>query len=187
MMNRVLFVMILTMFWENGKRLKKFFQFSIDTGTFDAAFSNDFPLSERTCVVCEGLDDELSELEAARALMKAKPKKAVWIDNLPYKILQNVNTKEMLHILFSEIFEMGVTPSIWKISIIKPIPKNLLIDPWLPLQYRGISLLSTVLQNFQQYTKPENNKLCWRTWAVSGLTKWFPGRKVMSGSYLLIV
>ena len=128
------------------------FNFQWTPGTFDdeflAACSNELPLLERTCVVREGLDDERSESEVARALMNAKLKKAVGIDNLPNEILRNVNTIEMLHVLFSKIFETGVTPSIWKISIIKPIPKNSLIDPRLPLQYRGISLLSTVYKIF---------------------------------------
>ena len=39
-------------------------------------------------------------------------------------------------------------PTIWKTAIIKPIPKSAMVDPRLPLQYRGISLLSTVYKLF---------------------------------------
>ena len=80
--------------------------------------------------------------------MNAKLKKCVGIDNLPNEILRNVNTTEMLHILFSKVFEARVTHSNWKIYIIKPIPKKLAQRPQLPLQYRGISLLSTVYKIF---------------------------------------
>ena len=36
----------------------------------------------------------------------------------------------------------------WKLAIIKPIPKNALLDPRIPLNYRGISLQSTVYKLF---------------------------------------
>ena len=39
-------------------------------------------------------------------------------------------------------------PTVWKIGIIKPIPKSSLLDPRVPLQYRGICLLSTVYKLF---------------------------------------
>ncbi len=41
-----------------------------------------------------------------------------------------------------------ILTSIWNLAIIKPIPKNALADPRLPLEYRGISLLSTVYKLF---------------------------------------
>ena len=53
-----------------------------------------------------------------------------------------------MYVLFSQIFESGVMPTIWKSSIIKPIPKSALLDSRLPLQYRGISLLSTMYKIF---------------------------------------
>ena len=165
------------------------FNFQSTPGTFDeeflAACSNELPLLERTCVVREGLDDELSESEVVRALMNAKLKKAVGIDNLPNEILRNVNTIEMLHILFSKIFETGVTPSIWKISIIKPIPKNSPIDPRLPLQYRGISLLSTVYKIFSSILNVRITKCAEEQGLFADEQNGF--RKEMSGSYLLIV
>ncbi len=50
--------------------------------------------------------------------------------------------------LFAEIFNIGIIASTWKMAIIKPIPKCSMIDPQLPLQYRAISLLSTVYKLF---------------------------------------
>lgn len=38
----------------------------------------------------------------------------------------------------------GIIPSAWNKSIIKPVPKTSKSDPRVPLNYRGISLLSTV-------------------------------------------
>ena len=60
--------------WQDN--YESLFNFQSTPGTFDeeflAACSNELPLLERTCVVREGLDDELSESEVARALMNAK-------------------------------------------------------------------------------------------------------------------
>ena len=78
--------------WQDN--YESLFNFQSTPGTFDeeflAACSNELPLLERTRVVREGLDDELSESEVARALMNAKLKKAVGIDNLSNEILRNV-------------------------------------------------------------------------------------------------
>jgi hypothetical protein len=51
---------------------------------------------------------------------------------------------------------LHIIPSIWKQAIIKPIPKSSTIDPRLPLNYRGIALLSTV---YKLYTSVLNNRL----------------------------
>ena len=39
-------------------------------------------------------------------------------------------------------FDFSVIPKPWTMSIIKPIPKSSSTDPCVPLNYRGISLLS---------------------------------------------
>ncbi len=49
---------------------------------------------------------------------------------------------------FAKIFNIGIIPFTWKMAIIKPIPKNSIIDPRIPLQYRAMSLLSTVYELF---------------------------------------
>ena len=43
---------------------------------------------------------------------------------------------------FNKCFLYGLTPSVWLKAIINPIPKGALKDPYLPMNYRGISLLS---------------------------------------------
>ena len=50
--------------------------------------------------------------------------------------------------IFKFVFDTGIIPSVWKLAIIKPIPKNALLDPRIPLNYRGISLQSTVYKLF---------------------------------------
>ena len=46
--------------------------------------------------------------------------------------------------MYNKIFEFGIIPSIWNIGIIKPIPKSSMNNPRIPLQYIGISLISTL-------------------------------------------
>ena len=50
--------------------------------------------------------------------------------------------------MFSLIFDTGIIPSVWKLAIIKPIPKNALLDLRIPLTHRGISLQSNVYKLF---------------------------------------
>ncbi len=49
-----------------------------------------------------------------------------------------------LYNLFKLYLEYGKIPSVWLKSIISPVPKSSNKDPHVPLNYRGISLLSCV-------------------------------------------
>ncbi len=87
-------------------------------------------------------------------LKKARLEKAVGID-IPFEGLKNSVFVPLLRILFSTDFLLHVVPTIWHQAIVKPIPKNASIDPILPLQYHGISLLSTI---YKLYAGILNNK-----------------------------
>ncbi len=54
----------------------------------------------------------------------------------------------MLHGLFSKYFQTCVLPSVWLKAIITHVPKNSNKDPYIPLNYRGISLVSCVGKAF---------------------------------------
>ena len=58
--------------------------------------------------------------------------------------------------LFHTIFNAGLVPTIWGKCCITPIPKSSMKDPFTPLNYRGISLLSCVSE---LYTRVVNNIL----------------------------
>ncbi len=94
--------------------------------------------------------------EVMKVLNKAKNNKAIGIDNLPYEVLKNEQSCNILTHLYSKIFTSQLIPSIWRKAIIKPIPKSSTINPRLPLQYRGIALLSTV---YKLYSCILNNRL----------------------------
>lgn len=50
----------------------------------------------------------------------------------------------LIYNLLLTCFKQGLVPSEWQKSIIKPIPKCPNADPRVPMNYRGISLLSCV-------------------------------------------
>ncbi len=54
----------------------------------------------------------------------------------------------MLHALFSKLFQTCVLPSVWLKAITIPVPKSSSKYPYVPLNYRGISLLSCVGKAF---------------------------------------
>ena len=94
--------------------------------------------------------------EVEKVVGKIKNKKSIGIDNLPHEILKNNTTVGLLTKFFNKVFEQNVMPTCWNIAIIKPIPKSSLLDYRIPLQYRGISLLSTI---YKIYTSLLNKRL----------------------------
>ena len=77
------------------------------------------------------ISDDINNLEVQTALIKAKIRKAIGIDNLPNEILKNPNTVDLLVVLFRRIYDLGFIPSIWRISILTLYPKI----QWLILGY----------------------------------------------------
>ena len=123
------------------------YNFQTSPWVFDDEFrdqcENDLNDLNDGCDCLPGIYDAIT-LEVVYTIFVAKLRKAVGMDNLPNEILENENTYKLLHVLFSQIFESGVMPTIRKSSIIKPIHKSALLDSILPLQNREISLLSTI-------------------------------------------
>ena len=94
------------------------------------------------------LNSDISLQEVVRVVNRSKRNKAVSLDKIPYEILKNDHAINMLHKLFQLCFSSGRVPSQWGKAIIKPIPKSSLSDPRVPLNYRGISLLSNISKLF---------------------------------------
>ena len=90
------------------------------------------------------LNSPISIEEITRVCRKLKNKKTPGIDKIPNEVLKHKEIHEALLKLFSFCFENGTVPDIWSKAIIKPIPKNSNKDLYVPLHYRGISLLSCV-------------------------------------------
>ena len=95
-----------------------------------------------------GLDHEIQEAEVKKLVKQAKDNKAVGIDSIPYEVLKNTKSVKLLTLLFNKMLSFNIFPDVWKLGIVIPIPKPSLKDSRMPLQYRGITLLSTVYKIF---------------------------------------
>ena len=84
----------------------------------------------------------LAEIE--RLVMNAKNGKSVGTDSIPYEVLKFFSVIRVLHFLFQLIFDTGITPSLWRKAIVCPILKDSASDRRIPMNYRGISLLSCI-------------------------------------------
>ena len=112
--------------------------------------------NENNASITACLNEDISLEEVTRVVNHSKRNKAVGPDKIPYEILKNDRAIHILFQFFHLCFNLGKVPSMWGTAIIKPIPKSALSDPRVPLNYRGISLLSNVSK---LYSGILNNRL----------------------------
>ncbi len=95
--------------------------------------------------------------EVRKAVRRAKNGKAMGMDHVPNEVLlKNDNVIKALHAFFQLCFDSGKVPLLWTQCVINPIPKNRTNDPRVPLNYRGISLLSCI---YKVYSSILNERL----------------------------
>ena len=80
--------------------------------------------------------------EVEKVIKKLQKKESVGWDNIRNEIIKNKSLTMLLRKFFQKCFDSGLVPSIWLKSVITPIPKPGMKDPYRPLNYRGISLVS---------------------------------------------
>ena len=102
------------------------------------------------------INHDITTEEIDIALRKLKNGKAVGPDFIPNEILKTGGVTFWLYKLFSHCFKNGLMPSVWKKAVNSPIPKGSSKNPYVPLNYRGISLLSCV---FKLYTSILNTRI----------------------------
>ena len=132
--------------WAN--EFKALYNFTPELGQFDDAFYESCINDVVQLPYFQELDEQITIAEVKKAIQNSKKNKSVGLDNLPYEIFKENSSYSLLTVLFNKIYDYNLVPKIWNISIVKPIPKSSLTDPYVPLQYRGISLLSTVYKLF---------------------------------------
>ncbi len=89
----------------------------------------------------EILNNNISLAELEQVILKSKNKKSTGIDCLPYEVFKNKPIQQILLKLFQLCFDTSKIPSIWRKTLISPIPKSRDNDPRVPSLYRGISLI----------------------------------------------
>jgi hypothetical protein len=90
----------------------------------------------------ESLNKNINIEEICLVVEQAKSTSAVGIDNISYGALKSPPVITVLHELFQLIFDSSLIPSTWRKAIICPIHKDPASDPRVPMNYRGVSLLS---------------------------------------------
>ena len=73
---------------------------------------------------------------------KLKNAKAVGLDLIPNEVLKQADMRDIILNFNNKYFNCQLIPSAWQKSVIKQIPKSASKDPCVPLNYRGISLMS---------------------------------------------
>ncbi len=88
--------------------------------------------------------------EVESFVSKLGDNKATGLDSIPNFVLKNQDVIKIPYYLFSKLFDGCMLPSMWLKSVINYIyvPKGSNKDPFVPLNYRGISLLSCVGKAF---------------------------------------
>ena len=86
--------------------------------------------------------------EMNKICTRIKLGKAVGPDMIPNEVLKHVGLRELMLKFMNSCFINNVIPSVWRKAVIAPIPKSATKDPCVPLNYRGISLLSCMYKMF---------------------------------------
>ena len=140
-----------------AKDYESLYNFTLQQGQFDDNFyefcNENVP---ENADYLHQLDESFTVEEVKKVINNSKKNKSVGLDNLPYEVFKGNSSFNILALLFNKIYEYNLVPSLWHMSVVKPIPKNSLTDPFIPLQYRGISLLSTV---YKLFTSILNNRI----------------------------
>ena len=97
----------------------------------------------------------IDELTAVQS--KLKNKKANGIDEIPNEVLKLSKISNLMLAFINRCFSLSVVPTLWQQAIITPIPKSSTKDPYMPLSYRSISLLSCM---YKLYSSLINTRLC---------------------------
>ena len=108
------------------------------------------------------LNEDIGLGELKKIVKKLKNNKASGIDNIPNEVLKSEFIFTQIHFLMDKLFSLGIIPKNWKMSIISPIPKSSTKDTKIPLNYRGISLISCVGKLFSAIVNNRIYEYCER-------------------------
>ena len=97
------------------------------------------------------LNTNITVYEITCILKTAKRGSACGIDDIPYDVLKNAAVIQALQPLFQLVFDYSIIPSLWRKAIVCPILKDPHSDKRIPMNYRGISLLSCVSKLYTSF------------------------------------
>ena len=107
----------------------------------------------------EFLNVDISFDEILKIVKALKLKKSVGYDKVPNECLNYYNITLFMYHFFKLCFDNSVVPVEWTKAIIAPVPKQGK-DPYEPLSYRGISLLSCIGKVYSALIESRIVKYC---------------------------
>jgi hypothetical protein len=99
----------------------------------------------------EQLNSNILLSEINNIIMRSKTKSSSGIDGIPYNVLKFPEVVTALHQLFQLVFDTSIIPSQWRKAVICPILKDSNSDARVPMNYRGISLLSCISKIYSSF------------------------------------
>ena len=99
-----------------------------------------------------------TEIDKVCTLLKTA--KAVGPDMIPNEVLKHVGLRRLLLKFLNSCFLNNIIPTVWRKAVITPIPKSSTKDPCVPLNYRGISLLSCIYKLYSSLLNVRITKHC---------------------------
>ena len=105
---------------------------------------------------CETLNTGITVGDVIIAVHSLNMNKAMGCDNIPAEVLKTDRCIAFLHRLFCICFDTGKIPKIWEHGVISPLLKDSTTDPRDPLNYRGITVTSSV---YKAYCSVLNTRL----------------------------
>ena len=114
----------------------------------DSLYLNEMRMADPLYEEVSNLNRNIELDEVRQAVNRTKLRKATGVDKLQNEVLKNEQSIKLLHKMFELCMDTGIVPDTWTKSIIKPISKSAESDPRIPLNYRGISLISCVAKVF---------------------------------------
>ena len=103
---------------------------------------NEMKMADPLYIVKCNLDYSITIEEVSDVVHLAKNGKSAGSDHIPNEVLKCEMLIPVLHTLFNLCYDYGITPNNWSEAIIAPILKVKSTDKRIPMNYRGISLLS---------------------------------------------
>lgn len=102
------------------------------------------------------LNSGISILDVRKAIRSLHKNKTAGYDGIPAEVLQSDTCIHFLHRLFCVCFETGKIPEAWNYGIITPLLKDPASDARNPMNYRGITVTSSV---YKAYCNVLNHRL----------------------------
>ena len=117
-------------------------------------------MSQEEVTECSYINADITYEEVEQVVRSLKPNKSPGIDGIPNEVLKQKDVILLLWKLLTLCFKFSLIPTIWLKAVISPIPKGSDKDPYLPLNYRGISLLSNVYKVYSSIINKRITKFC---------------------------